>query len=198
MQPDALADSEGIGEQGPEAADVITKQATQHEIVVEELGGDVPAIEISALQGTNIDDLLEMISLVAEVEELTANPKASAIGTVIEAQLEVGSSRPPALAIGLPGGEIEVVLRQLADVEHSDLLLSDRVTGRGRRVTRECEYRSSGRDSRTSEVRALGPVVPSMLARSADAAAAGAAHPSGAEKHHEVLRLGPAAGPRSG
>ena len=75
-----------------ESADPHTVRAalTQYEIVVEELGGDVPAIEISALQGTNIDDLLEMISLVAEVEELTANPKASAIGTVIEAQLEVG------------------------------------------------------------------------------------------------------------
>ncbi|MEN8239678.1 MAG: translation initiation factor IF-2 N-terminal domain-containing protein, partial [Actinomycetota bacterium] len=62
-----------------EAADPFTVRAalTQHEIVVEDLGGEVPAIEISALKGTNIDELLEMIGLVAEVEELTANPKAA-------------------------------------------------------------------------------------------------------------------------
>ena len=63
---------------------------TQHGIVVEELGGDVVSVEISALQGTGIDDLLEMISLDREVEELKANPAAAAVGTVIEAQLEVG------------------------------------------------------------------------------------------------------------
>ena len=63
---------------------------TQHEIVVEELGGDVVNAEISALNGDGIDTLLEMVSLVAEVEELTANPKAPAVGTVIESQLDVG------------------------------------------------------------------------------------------------------------
>ncbi|KAA3639334.1 MAG: GTP-binding protein, partial [Armatimonadetes bacterium] len=58
-----------------EAADPYAVRAalTQHEIVVEELGGETPAIELSALNGDGVDDLLEMISIVSEVEELTAN-----------------------------------------------------------------------------------------------------------------------------
>ncbi len=93
---------------------------TQHEIVVESLGGETPAIEISALQGTNIEDLLEMISLVAEVEELTANPKAPAIGTVIEAQLEVGR------------GPVATVIVQRGTLKKGDALVAGPVAGRVR------------------------------------------------------------------
>ncbi|GMQ98542.1 MAG: translation initiation factor IF-2 [Acidimicrobiia bacterium] len=93
---------------------------TQHEIVVEELGGDVPAIEISALKGTNIDELLEMISLVSEVEELTANPKAPAVGTVIEAQLEVGR------------GPVATVIVQRGTLKKGDAIVAGPVPGRVR------------------------------------------------------------------
>lgn len=93
---------------------------TQHEIVVEELGGDVPAIEISALKGTNVDDLLEMISLVAEVEELQADPRAPAIGTVIEAQLEVGR------------GPVATVVVQRGTLRRGDALVAGPVPGRVR------------------------------------------------------------------
>jgi translation initiation factor IF-2 len=93
---------------------------TQHEIVVEELGGDVPAIEISALKGTNIEDLLEMISLVAEVEELKANPNAPAVGTVIEAQLEVGR------------GPVATVVVQRGTLKRGDALVAGPVSGRVR------------------------------------------------------------------
>ncbi len=93
---------------------------TQHEIVVEELGGDVPAIEISALLGTNVDDLLEMISLVSEVEELTANPKAPAIGTVIEAQIEVGR------------GPVATVIVQRGTLRKGDAIVAGPVSGRVR------------------------------------------------------------------
>ncbi len=105
-----------------ESADPFAVRAalTQHEIVVEELGGDVPAIEISALKGTNIDDLLEMISLVAEVEELTANPKAPAIGTVIEAQLEVGR------------GPVATVIVQRGTLKKGDAIVAGPVAGRVR------------------------------------------------------------------
>ncbi|RLE12095.1 MAG: translation initiation factor IF-2, partial [Actinobacteria bacterium] len=105
-----------------EAADphAVRAALTQHEIVVEELGGDVPAIEISALKGTNVDDLLEMISLVAEVEELEANPKAPAIGTVIEAQLEVGR------------GPIATVVVQRGTLKRGDALAAGPVPGRVR------------------------------------------------------------------
>jgi len=105
-----------------EAADPYAVRAalTQHEIVVEELGGDVPAIEISALKGENIEDLLEMISLVAEVEELKANPKAPAIGTVIEAQLEVGR------------GPVATVVVQRGTLKRGDALVAGPVPGRVR------------------------------------------------------------------
>lgn len=105
-----------------EAADphAVRAALTQHEIVVEELGGDVPAIEISALKGTNVDDLLEMISLVAEVEELEANPKAPAIGTVIEAQLEVGR------------GPVATVVVQRGTLKRGDALSAGPVPGRVR------------------------------------------------------------------
>jgi len=105
-----------------EAADphAVRAALTQHEIVVEELGGEVPAIEISALKGTNVDDLLEMISLVAEVEELEANPKAPAIGTVIEAQLEVGR------------GPIATVVVQRGTLKRGDALAAGPVPGRVR------------------------------------------------------------------
>jgi len=93
---------------------------TQHEIVVEELGGDVPAIEISALKGTNIDELLEMISLVSEVEELSANPKAPAVGTVIEAQLEVGR------------GPVATVIVQRGTLKKGDAIVAGPVPGRVR------------------------------------------------------------------
>ncbi|MCL1599765.1 MAG: translation initiation factor IF-2, partial [Actinomycetia bacterium] len=105
-----------------EAADPFAVRAalTQHEIVVEDLGGDVPAIEISALKGTNIDDLLEMISLVAEVEELTANPRAPAVGTVIEAQIEVGR------------GPIATVIVQRGTLKKGDAIVAGPVSGRVR------------------------------------------------------------------
>lgn len=98
----------------------VRAELTQHEIVVEDLGGDVPAIEISALKGTNIDELLEMISLVAEVEELTANPKAPAVGTVIEAQLEVGR------------GPVATVVVQRGTLKRGDALVAGPVAGRVR------------------------------------------------------------------
>jgi translation initiation factor IF-2 len=98
----------------------VRAELTQHEIVVEDLGGDVPAIEISALEGTNVEELLEMISLVAEVEELTANPKAPAIGTVIEAQLEVGR------------GPTATVIVQRGTLKRGDALVSGPVSGRVR------------------------------------------------------------------
>lgn len=93
---------------------------TQHEIVVEELGGETPAVEISALTGQGIDDLLEMISLVSEVEELTANPKAPAIGTVIEAQIEVGR------------GPVATVIVQRGTLKKGDAIVAGAVAGRVR------------------------------------------------------------------
>ena len=65
----------------------------------------MPAVEVSALNGTGVDELLEIVSLVAEVEELSASPNAPAIGTVIEAQLEVG--RGPVATVIVQRGTLE-------------------------------------------------------------------------------------------
>ncbi|MBU5677461.1 translation initiation factor IF-2 [Alkaliphilus sp. MSJ-5] len=70
--------------------DRVKQELADHGILIEEWGGDVISVPVSALNGENIDTLLEMILLVAEMEEFKANPNRKAIGTVIEAQLDVG------------------------------------------------------------------------------------------------------------
>lgn len=70
--------------------DRILQQLTEHGLVPEEWGGDTITVKVSALQGTGIDELLEYILLVADVQDLKANPKAEASGVVIEANLDKG------------------------------------------------------------------------------------------------------------
>ncbi|MFO7920946.1 translation initiation factor IF-2 [Rhodobacteraceae bacterium W635] len=62
----------------------------QHEVVVEDMSGDVQDVEVSAITGQGLDELLEAIALQAEILELKANPDRAAQGAVIEAQLDVG------------------------------------------------------------------------------------------------------------
>ena len=57
-------------------------------MVIEEYGGDVVCVPVSARKGTGIDELLEMILLVAEVQDIKANPNRPATGVIIEAKLE--------------------------------------------------------------------------------------------------------------
>ena len=70
--------------------DKVLQQLTEHGLVPEEWGGDTITVKVSALQGTGIDELLEYILLVADVQDLKANPKAEASGVVIEANLDKG------------------------------------------------------------------------------------------------------------
>lgn len=70
--------------------DRVMQELTEHELIPEDWGGSTIFVNLSAIKGEGIDDLLEMILLVAEVEELKANPKARAFGTVIDAQLDKG------------------------------------------------------------------------------------------------------------
>ena len=75
----------------PEAnPSLIKAELTKYEIISEDLGGDIPVVEISALKGDGIDDLLETLSLVAEIEELKANYDTFASGYIIESRMEVG------------------------------------------------------------------------------------------------------------
>lgn len=63
-------------------------QLAEHEIIVEAYGGDTVAVPVSALKGEGIDDLLESLLLVAEIQELKANPDRSGIGVVIESHMD--------------------------------------------------------------------------------------------------------------
>ncbi|MDX8365106.1 translation initiation factor IF-2 [Cytobacillus sp. IB215665] len=68
----------------------VMQELTEHGLVAEDWGGDTIFVQLSAITGEGIDNLLEMIQLVSEVEELKANPSRKAVGTVIEAQLDKG------------------------------------------------------------------------------------------------------------
>jgi len=70
--------------------DKVRTDLLQHEVIVEKLSGDVQDVEVSAISGKGLDELLEAIALQAEILELKANPDRSAMGAVIEAQLDVG------------------------------------------------------------------------------------------------------------
>jgi translation initiation factor IF-2 len=70
--------------------DKVRTDLLQHEIVVEKMSGEVQDVEVSALSGEGLDELLEAIALQAEVLELRANPTRAASGAVIEAKLDVG------------------------------------------------------------------------------------------------------------
>ncbi len=68
--------------------DRVKQQLMEHELVIEEYGGDIVSCEISAKQRTGIDELLEMILLVADMKELKANPEKAATGVVLETKLD--------------------------------------------------------------------------------------------------------------
>ncbi|GAA4767987.1 translation initiation factor IF-2 [Stakelama sediminis] len=68
----------------------IRERLLEHEVIVEEMSGDVQDVEVSALKKTGLDDLMDKIQLQAELLELTANPDRNAEGTVVEAKLDKG------------------------------------------------------------------------------------------------------------
>lgn len=79
--------------------DRVMQELTEHKLIPEDWGGETIFVNLSAIKREGIDDLLEMILLVSEVEELKANPKASAFGTVIDAQLDKGRGSVASLLI---------------------------------------------------------------------------------------------------
>ena len=98
----------------------IKRQLAQHELLIEEYGGDTVCVEISARRKTNIDTLLEMILLVADLLELKATPNRLATGTVLEARLD--KSRGP----------IATVLNLNGTLRVSDVFVAGAVMGKVR------------------------------------------------------------------
>lgn len=86
--------------------DKVKQELADQGLLVEDWGGDVIAVPVSARQRTGIDTLLEMILLVAEMEELKANPDKRAVGTVVEAELDKG--RGPVATVLVQGGTLKV------------------------------------------------------------------------------------------
>ena len=86
--------------------DRVLQQLAEHALVPEKWGGDTIVVEISALQETGIDELLEQVLLVAEIGELAAPPSGRAVGTVLEANLEVG--RGPVATVIVQRGLLRV------------------------------------------------------------------------------------------
>ena len=93
----------------------------QHEVIVEQMSGEVQDVEVSATTGQGLDQLLEAIALQSEILELKANPNRAASGAVIEAQLDVGRG-PVATVLVQNGtlklGDIFVVGEQWGQVDH--------------------------------------------------------------------------------
>ncbi len=90
----------------------VKNELAEANVIVEEYGGDVPLVPVSAKARTGLEELLEMVLLVADLQELQANPKRAAIGTIVEAQLDKGRG-PVATAIVQTGtlrvGDVIVV-----------------------------------------------------------------------------------------
>ena len=116
----------------------VKQQLLQHGVTVEDFGGDVLAAEVSAKQGTGIEDLLEKVLLQADLLELKANPDRPAHGTVIEAQLDVGK------------GPVITVLVQAGTLRVGDSFICGLYDGRVRAML----------DERGNAVQAAGPATP--------------------------------------
>jgi translation initiation factor IF-2 len=97
----------------------------QHEVQVESMGGDVVDVELSATKKTNIDKLLEMIGLQAEILDLKANPERAAEGTVIEAKLDRGR------------GPVATVLVQRGTLHVGDIIVAGAAWGRVRALVND-------------------------------------------------------------
>ncbi|MGC3937963.1 translation initiation factor IF-2 [Roseobacter sp. EG26] len=110
----------------------------QHEVIVEQMSGDVQDVEVSAITGQGLDELLEAIALQAEILELKANPDRAAQGAVIEAQLDVGR------------GPVATVLVQNGTLRQGDIFVVGEQYGKVRALI----------DDQGNRVKEAGPSVP--------------------------------------
>ncbi|MCM1132239.1 MAG: translation initiation factor IF-2 [Ruminococcus flavefaciens] len=131
--------------------DRIKEELTKYDLVCEDWGGDVICVPVSAKTGEGIDELLESVLLVAEVQELKANPDRLAKGTVIEARLDKGR------------GPIATLLVQNGTLKQGDVLIAGTAVGRVRVMTND-----KGRT-----VKSAGPSVPVEITGLAEVPSAG-------------------------
>ena len=118
--------------------DRIQQQLTEHGLVSEEWGGDTIICPISAKTGMGIDNLLEMVTLTAEMAELKANPNRAAQGTVVEARLDKGR------------GPVATLLVQNGTLRQGDIIIAGTAVGRVRAMV----------DDKGNRLNEAGPSVP--------------------------------------
>ncbi|HEU4323463.1 MAG TPA: translation initiation factor IF-2 [Roseiflexaceae bacterium] len=131
--------------------DRVRQQLAEAEVIVEQFGGDVPSVEVSAKMKLNIDGLLEMILLVADLAELKANPGTQAVGTVIEGERDKNR------------GPVATVLVQNGTLRLEDSVLAGSVTG-----TIRAMFTDTGKRVRSAE-----PSTPVVILGLNDVPAAG-------------------------
>lgn len=119
----------------------VRTELTEHGVLVEELGGDVPSLEVSALNGDGVDELLEVIDLIAQLEDYKANPKPKASGVVVEAQLEVGR------------GPVASVIIQRGTLKQGDAFVAGAISGRARAIL----------DDNGEQLKKAGPATPVQI-----------------------------------
>src|SRR5688500_10101897 len=119
-------------------AQKVREELLQHEIIVEDMGGEVQDVEVSALKKTNLDKLLEAIQLQAEILELKANPERPAEGAAVEAKLDKGR------------GPLATVLVQRGTLHVGDVFVVGPISGKVRAMI----------DDKGRQAKEAGPSVP--------------------------------------
>ncbi|MDD3346733.1 MAG: translation initiation factor IF-2 [Oscillibacter sp.] len=131
--------------------DRIMQQLTEHGLIPEEWGGETICCKISAKKNIGIDNLLEMVTLTAEMQELKANPNRAGQGTVIEARLDKGR------------GPVATLLVQNGTLKQGDVIIAGTSVGRVRTMT----------DYKGNRLTEAGPSVPVEIAGLSEAPSAG-------------------------
>jgi len=112
----------------------VKNELSEAGVIVEEYGGDTPLVPVSAKARTGLNELMEMILLVADLQELKANPKRAAVGTIVEAELDKGRG-PVATAIVQTGtlrvGDVIVVGGTYGKVRALENSVGERITSAG-------------------------------------------------------------------
>ena len=131
--------------------DRVKTELTEAGIVIEEYGGETPMVPVSAKTGVGLDDLVDMVLLVADLQELKANPARSAIGTIVEARMDKAR------------GPVGTVLVQTGTLSVGDIIVVGETFGRVRALE----------DEHGKRMKKAGPATPAVILGLSDVPQAG-------------------------